>query len=46
MDLLLVEDSPTDLLLMHNRLRRAFPEAQIAIADDAHQLAELLREDA
>ncbi len=43
MELLLVEDSPTDRLLMHNRLRRAFPKAQIAIADDAHQLADVLR---
>jgi PAS domain S-box-containing protein len=45
MDLLLVEDSPTDRLLMHNRLRRAFPKAQIGIADNAHQLADMLRED-
>jgi PAS domain S-box-containing protein len=45
MDLLLVEDSPTDRLLMHNRLHRAFPKAQIAIADDAHQLSDVLRED-
>ena len=45
MDLLLVEDSPTDRLLMHNRLRRAFPKAHIAIADDAHQLKDILREE-
>jgi PAS domain S-box-containing protein len=45
MDLLLVEDSPTDRLLMHNRLHRAFPKAHIAIADDAHQLADVLREE-
>jgi DNA-binding NtrC family response regulator len=44
MDLLLVEDSPTDRL-MHNRLHRAFPKAQIAIADDAHRLADVLGED-
>jgi DNA-binding NtrC family response regulator len=30
---------------MHNRLRRALPKAQIVIADDAQQLAEVLRED-
>lgn len=34
MDPLLAADSSTDRLLMHNRLRRAFPKAQIAIADD------------
>jgi PAS domain S-box-containing protein len=45
MDVLLVEDSPTDRLLMHNRLRRAFPKAHIAIADDAHQLKDILREE-
>jgi PAS domain S-box-containing protein len=43
MDLLLVEDSPTDRLLMHNRLHRAFPKAHIVVADDAHQLADVLR---
>ncbi len=43
MDLLLVEDSPTDRMVMQTRLRRAFPKARIHIADDPDQLREHLR---
>lgn len=45
MDVLLVEDSPTDCLVINARLRRAFPKAQIYVADEPHKLKEYLRHD-
>ncbi len=45
MDLLLVEDNPTDRMLMQVRLRRAFPSAQILVADDQVRLNEHLKRD-
>ena len=43
MDLLLVEDDPTDRMVIHARLRRAFPGAQILAADDPLQFNEHLK---
>jgi PAS domain S-box-containing protein len=45
MDLLLVENSPTDRMLIQARLRRAFPSAQISTPDGLFQLNEHLRRD-
>ncbi len=45
MDLLLVEDNPTDRMVMQTRLRRAFPKARIHVADEPDQLREYLRLD-
>jgi PAS domain S-box-containing protein len=42
MVLLLVEDSPTDRMMIQARLRRAFPSAQILTADDADGFGEHL----
>ena len=42
MVLLLVEDSPTDRMVIQARLRRAFPSAQILAADDADGFGEHL----
>src|SRR5208282_1567378 len=38
MDVLLVEDHPTDRMVIQARLRRAFPSAQILVADDPLRL--------
>ena len=38
MHLLLVEDNPTDRMVIRARLRRAFPGAQIMAADDPNGL--------
>ncbi len=43
MELLLVEDNPTDRMLIQARLRRAFPSAQISAADTAIQFSEQLK---
>jgi PAS domain S-box-containing protein len=43
MDLLLVEDNPTDRMVIQARLRRAFPAAQILAADDPFVLSEHLK---
>ncbi len=43
MDLLLVEDDPTDRMVIHARLRRAFPGARILAADDPLQFNEHLK---
>ncbi|MGA9724972.1 MAG: response regulator [Candidatus Binatus sp.] len=45
MDLLLVEDNPTDLMVIQARLRHGFPGAQILAADDPIGLNEHLRRD-
>jgi len=45
MDLLLVEDSPTDCKVIETRLPRAFPDARISAADDWIQLRENLKRD-
>ncbi len=43
MDLLLVEDSPTDRLVMQNKLRHAFPDLSVAIAGESYEFNEHLR---
>ena len=43
MELLLVEDNPTDRMLIQARLRRAFPSAQISAADTAIEFNEQLK---
>jgi PAS domain S-box-containing protein len=43
MDLLVVEDNPTDLMLIQARLRHSFPKARIMNADDPRQLKESLK---
>jgi PAS domain S-box-containing protein len=45
MDVLLVEDNPTDRMVIQARLRRAFPSAQIVAADDPIGFNEHLRRD-
>ena len=45
MDLLVVEDNPTDRMLIQARLRRAFPSAQILAADGPLQFNEHLKRD-
>jgi PAS domain S-box-containing protein len=45
MDLLLVEDNPTDRMVIQARLRRAFPAAQILAADDPLRFNEHLKRD-
>ena len=45
MHLLLVEDNPTDRMVIQARLRRAFPSAQIMAADDPNGLNEHLKRD-
>ena len=45
MDLLLVEDNPTDRMVIQARLRRAFPSARILAADAPLQLNEHLKRD-
>lgn len=43
MGLLVVDDSPTDTMIIQTRLRRAFPKAEILIADEPLRLKEYLR---
>jgi PAS domain S-box-containing protein len=43
MILLVVEDNPTDLMLLQARLHHSFPKARIMYADDPHQLKESLK---
>jgi len=43
MDLLLVEDDPTDRMVIHARLRRAFPGAQILAAENPLQFNDHLK---
>jgi len=45
MHLLLVEDNPTDRMVIQARLRRAFPGVQILAADDPDALNEHLKRD-
>ncbi|MGA7869975.1 MAG: PAS domain-containing protein [Candidatus Binatus sp.] len=45
MDLLLVEDDPTDRMVIQARLRRGFPSARILAADDPVRLSEHLKRD-
>jgi PAS domain S-box-containing protein len=45
MDLLLVEDNPTDRMVIRARLRRAFPSALILAADDPIELSDHLKRD-
>jgi PAS domain S-box-containing protein len=44
MNILLVEDSPTDRMVLHSRLRRAFPNMRFWVAGEAYQFAEYLKE--
>ncbi len=43
MTVLVVEDSPTDTMIIQTRLRRAFPKAEIISADEPIRLKECLR---
>ncbi len=43
MDLLLVEDSATDRMVMQRRIERAFPGEQVLIAGEAFEFNEMLR---
>ena len=43
MDLLVVDDSRTDRMIIQTRLRRAFPKAEILVADEPLRLKECLR---
>jgi PAS domain S-box-containing protein len=43
MNLLIVDDSPIDTIIIQTRLRRAFPKAEILVADDPVRLKECLR---
>ena len=43
MDLLIVEDSPTDSLVLRTRMRRAFPRARIHVAVDLPNLKSQLK---
>ncbi len=43
MDLLIVEDNPTDTMVLQTRLRRAFPKAEIIVADEPLRLKECLK---
>jgi PAS domain S-box-containing protein len=45
MDLLLVEDSATDRMVMQRRIERAFPDEQVLIAGEAFEFNEVLRRD-
>lgn len=45
MEVLLVEDNPTDRMVIAVRLRHAFPKAKILVADEPLQLKEHLRRD-
>ena len=45
MDLLLVEDNPTDRMVIQARLRHAFPSAEILAADDPIGMNEHLKRD-
>jgi PAS domain S-box-containing protein len=43
MTVLVVDDSPTDTMVIQTRLRRAFPKAEILVADEPILLKECLR---
>jgi len=43
MTVLVVDDSPTDTMVIQARLRRAFPKAEILVADEPIRLKECLR---
>ena len=43
MDLLIVDDNPTDAMVLQTRLRRAFPKAEILVADEPLRLKECLK---
>jgi PAS domain S-box-containing protein len=43
MNLLIVDDNPTDTMVIQTRLRRAFPKAEIIVVDEPGQLKECLR---
>src|SRR5579863_5083942 len=43
MAVLVVDDSPTDTMVIQTRLRRAFPRAEILVADEPIRLKECLR---
>jgi PAS domain S-box-containing protein len=45
MNILLVEDSPTDRMVLHNRLRRALPNMRFWVAGEAYQFSEYLKEE-
>lgn len=45
MNILLVEDSPTDRMVLHNKLRRAFPHVRFWVAGEAYQFSEYLKEE-
>ena len=43
MDLLIVDDNPTDTMVLQTRLRRAFPKAEILVADEPDRLKDCLK---
>lgn len=43
MDLLIVDDNPTDTMVLQTRLRRAFPKAEILVADEPNRLKDCLK---
>jgi PAS domain S-box-containing protein len=45
MDLLLVEDSPTDRMDMQAKVQRAFPEVRVLSAGEQFELTEIMRRD-
>jgi PAS domain S-box-containing protein len=45
MELLLVDDSPTDRMVMQAKVQRAFPDARVSAAGEQFELAEILRRD-
>ncbi len=45
MNILLVEDSPTDRMVVHSKLRRALPGSRFWIAGEAYQFSEYLKQE-
>jgi PAS domain S-box-containing protein len=45
MDLLLVDDSPTDRMVMQAKVQRAFPEVRVLSAGEQFELTEVMRRD-
>jgi PAS domain S-box-containing protein len=43
MDLLIVDDNPTDTMVIRTRLGRAFPKAKILVADETDRLKDCIR---
>ncbi len=45
MNILLVEDSPTDRIVVHSKLRRALPDSRLWVAGEAYQFSEYLKQE-